>query len=221
MSEGARKAGTTSESLSCIHDGLVKFDIAVIIPARNEAAFIGKCVESIIALAGEERCQVLVVDNGSDDETAAVADAAGAQVVAVATGTVAHLRNVGAAHACAPVLAFVDADCTVEQGWMHSALCAFDNTRTVAIGCYPRLPDAGTTWVQRTWITMVRRPAGPASATAWLPSANMVVRASTFCEVGGFDENMVTSEDADLSFRPGQHGQVMYDDDVAAIHYRE
>jgi hypothetical protein len=65
-------------------------DLAVIIPARNEADRITATVRAASKLAGADI--ILVVDDGSDDDTAALAASAGAQVVR-------HARNRGKAAA--------------------------------------------------------------------------------------------------------------------------
>ena len=83
--------------------------IAVIIPARNEAAAIGRVVAE---LPREPLAQVLVVDNGSTDETASVARAAGAQVIAepIAGYGRACLAGVAAVEATVETVVFVDGD---------------------------------------------------------------------------------------------------------------
>ncbi len=65
-------------------------DLAIIIPARNEAVLIGATTRSALTLAGADI--VVVVDDGSTDETASVAAAAGAHVIR-------HARNRGKAAA--------------------------------------------------------------------------------------------------------------------------
>ncbi|HVM39216.1 MAG TPA: glycosyltransferase, partial [Acidimicrobiia bacterium] len=56
--------------------------VSVCLPARNEAATIGAIVETVVSLAGSGGLvdEVVVVDDGSTDDTAVVAEAAGARV---------------------------------------------------------------------------------------------------------------------------------------------
>ena len=58
--------------------------VSFLIPAYNEAATIGEVLERIAALGLD--AQVIVVDDGSTDETAAIAEAAGATVIRQANG---------------------------------------------------------------------------------------------------------------------------------------
>src|SRR5262245_6317738 len=96
-------------------------DLAVVIPARNEAERIGATVKAALSLAGADL--VVVVDDGSADDTAAIAAGAGARVfrharnrgkaAAIETGAevVRLLESEPAAAASAPRhLLFLDAD---------------------------------------------------------------------------------------------------------------
>lgn len=88
---------------------MTAMDIDVLIPAYNESGYIGRTIAALRKLPQVKR--VLVVDDGSTDETAAEAAAAGAEVFRL-------LRNrgkgaavlFGARFARAPFLALVDAD---------------------------------------------------------------------------------------------------------------
>lgn len=98
--------------------------VSVIIPARNEAATIGELVRSV---TGQLRIgdDIVVVDDGSTDDTAARARVAGARVVridAVPAGWAgkAHACWRGASVATGEVLVFLDADVTISAGVIDS-----------------------------------------------------------------------------------------------------
>ena len=71
-------------------------EISIIIPAYNAAAFVGAAVASALA-QGNRLSEVVVVDDGSMDETAAVATAAGARVLRQENGGIGAARNSGVA----------------------------------------------------------------------------------------------------------------------------
>ena len=93
----------------------VPMQLSIVLPAKNEAAAIGATVEKIHAqllqmqIVGE--IEVLVVNDGSTDDTAAVAQAAGARVVhhPYSKGNGAAIKT-GARSALGEVLVFMDAD---------------------------------------------------------------------------------------------------------------
>ncbi len=106
--------------------------LSIVIPARNEEALIGEALEAILAsvarTSGVSRTnlwlpdtgfEVIVVDDDSDDATAAIvgtfADDAGVRLVPCVGRTCAAARNVGAAASSGRLLCFVDADTIVPR----------------------------------------------------------------------------------------------------------
>lgn len=83
--------------------------LSVVLPAKNEAGAVGATVERILALLAE--VEVIVVDDGSTDETRKVAEAAGARVVShpYSKGNGAAIKT-GARAATGEIVVFMDAD---------------------------------------------------------------------------------------------------------------
>lgn len=100
-------------------------EVSFVVPARNEAAGIGACVAALVRQGDGGRVEVIVVDNGSDDDTAAIALAHGARVVHEPRPGLAHARQAGLVAAHAPILIYVDADTLVPPGWATAALAEF------------------------------------------------------------------------------------------------
>lgn len=90
---------------------------SVIIPARNEQERVGACVANVREVAAEDGAdvEVIVVDGGSDDQTADRAAAAGSRVVEAAPGRGAQC-NAGAGVARGEVLLFLHADTLLPAG---------------------------------------------------------------------------------------------------------
>ena len=90
--------------------------LTIIIPAFNEEAYLPSTLDSIQTAAAQLRSDsdaevdTIVVDNNSEDDTAAVAQSKGATVVHEPVQGIARARNAGAHHADGDVLVFVDAD---------------------------------------------------------------------------------------------------------------
>jgi glycosyltransferase involved in cell wall biosynthesis len=116
--------------------------VAVVIPAKDEAARVAETVRAALALGDV----VVVVDDGSADDTAAVAAAAGARVVRHPRnrGKAAAMTSGAAAVPDADLLLFLDADLratAAEAATLVEAVAAGD--ADCAIALLPRAPGAG------------------------------------------------------------------------------
>lgn len=84
-------------------------DVTVVVPAYRAAATIAEAVKSLLSqTVGSPR--VIVVDDGSDDATAAVSESVGAEVIQRLNGGPGAARNTGVRAVESPFLAFCDAD---------------------------------------------------------------------------------------------------------------
>jgi len=83
--------------------------ISVVIPAYNAAPHLGATLASVAAQL-EAPAEVIVVDDGSTDATAAIAAAAGARVIRQRNAGVSAARNTGVRAASSEWIAFLDAD---------------------------------------------------------------------------------------------------------------
>lgn len=195
-------------------------EFSIIIPAKNEEKNIGTCLDSINAMVFEScRFEVLVIDNGSSDLTVEIAKTKGAKVYEKPDFTIAGLRNFGVAEAKGEVLAFLDADCTVAPDWLTEASRYLGNKEVVCFGCPPGIP-ADATWVQKAWFR-IRERKGLVDEVEWLESMNMFVPRQAFSSAGGFNEQLVTCEDYDLSLRLKRFGRIIADPRIVAVHHGE
>jgi Glycosyl transferase family 2 len=191
--------------------------IDIVIPVRDDARRLERCLAAIRASDTGGRCRIIVADNGSTDASPEVAARAGAEVLALPGLSVARLRNAAAGHATGDLLAFIDADHLIDVGWMAAVVERFDDRSIAAAGApYASPPDANP--VQRAYARLRRHQAG-VHDTDWLGSGNLVVRRRVFEEVGGFDVTLETCEDVDLCQRLKQAGhRLVSDDRLKSVH---
>ena len=100
--------------------------ISVVVCTLNGAKRIEKCLAAARRQSLGERLQLIVVDDGSTDNSAEVAAAYGAEVIRHAANRgLAAARNTGIAAARAPIVATLDDDCEPEPEWAERLLGGF------------------------------------------------------------------------------------------------
>lgn len=167
-------------------------DVTVVIPARNEAERIAPAIEAALAGAGVR--EVVVVDDRSTDDTAAVAHAAGARVVDVGERPIGWAGKtwalqVGAAAAGTDWLLFVDADVRIASGLPAAMAARATDDRLDLLSVAARLApgEPMARWLHASMLaTLVYRFGAPGTGGRVLSNGQCVlVRRHAFDEWGG------------------------------------
>ena len=193
--------------------------VSFVIPVRNDARRLERCLASIRHNTyPTELVETVVIDNGSTDDSVAVARAGGAVTLVDPAARVAELRNAGAKIARGQILAFVDADHEIGRMWIDTAVDALGGDGVQAAGAPCHAPADGT-WVQRMDHGMRLHQPGRRDVD-WLGSGNLAVPAKTFHELGGFDVRLETCEDVDFCRRlRDSGGRIVADDRMENTHF--
>jgi len=197
--------------------------VSFVIPVLNGERDIPRCLGSIERLHFTlEAYEVIVMDNGSTDRTRHIVYELGFNCFVVPNVYVSALRNQGVAKAQGDFIAFIDADVELTPDWLQHGLAVFKDQEVVASGCFPGVPKEAT-WVQKAWDVHQRGRKHTCTPypVAWLPSMNLIVRRDAFLAVSGFNEQLETVEDVDLCYRIGQHGTILWNPAMEAIHWGE
>jgi len=185
--------------------------VSVVVPARDEQATVDRCVRALLALDyPRELVELVVVDDGSRDRTAEILAAYGDALTVVRQGRRgrAAARNAGVRASRNEIVAFTDADCTVEPRWLAGLVAPLaDATVGIAGGRMRAQTDAGPANRYRERVHDTR-----AAILYWRPpyviSSNWASPRDVLEEAGLFDETLVRGSDVDLSWR------------IAALGYR-
>ena len=196
-------------------------DVTVVVPVRNGADGISACLGGLAAQVDAPAFEVVVVDNDSDDDTAAVArrHPLGARVVCEQQRGSYAARNAGIAAASGSVIAFTDADCIPEPGWLAAARNAVERGADLAAGriVMPHSSHPGT--VERYDSAVYLRQEDLVTQHGWAVTANLVVRRSVFDDVGPFDPTLPSGGDREFCQRAVAAGhQLVYVPDAVVGH---
>jgi cellulose synthase/poly-beta-1,6-N-acetylglucosamine synthase-like glycosyltransferase len=178
--------------------------VSIIVPAYNAEHTIAACVRSLLGLDyARERCEVLVVDNGSMDETATLAASYPVRVLSEPTRGSYAARNRGAQHARGEILAFTDTDCVADRSWLTNLIAGFNDSEVACVAGEVLSPPSATTIEEyaRRRNLMSQLNTMRHSYLPYPITANCAYRAEVFRRLRGFRADMHSGGDADLAWR--------------------
>jgi glycosyltransferase involved in cell wall biosynthesis len=190
--------------------------VTVVIPAYDSAALIEQAIRSV-RLQTRPPAEILVVDDGSTDDTAAVAERAGATVIRQANAGPGAARNAGVRAASSPLVAFLDADDWYTADKLEKSVRSLDELSAVAVCTDAWIVVDGHVvackndrYVVPAVLTLERLLQGNP-----IVCSTMVVRRDAVLAAGGFDEDraLVATEDWDLWLRLAQREPIAYLDE--------
>jgi glycosyltransferase involved in cell wall biosynthesis len=191
--------------------------LSFVIPVRNDALNLDRCLASIRRTATTDDVEIVVVDNGSEDDSRMVAVRHGARALSLPGLRVSELRNRGVAASRGSVIAFVDADHEIVPGWVSAALARLEEPLVGAVGA-PYSPPPDGTWVQRAYDRL--REHGGVRDVEWLGSGNLAIRRDVFEACGGFDATLEACEDVDFCARLRRAGfRIVADPALESVHF--
>ena len=199
------------------------YRLSIITVALNEELNIPRLKRSIDSLAnpGAVDIETVLIDNGSNDSTAAIAQRCGFDLILDAKdATLPECRNLGLRRATGNWIAFVDADCELASDWLAKSQSFLKTEEPILIG-WPARPPSPRTWMQHAWqihwnqksleYEQVRGQSVVCrSAYRLICSANMAFTRAVADQLGGFNPELHTGEDTDFALRANAQGARVY-----------
>jgi glycosyltransferase involved in cell wall biosynthesis len=198
-------------------------EISVVVPARNAASTIEECLLGLRQQSlPRDRYEVIVVDDGSTDETASIVEKHDVTMVRQAQQGAASARNEGVAVAQGELLLFTDADCEPTPKWIEEMVRPFEDAAVVGVKGVYRTRQKGLVarfvqceyeeryelMARREWIDFIDTYSGG-------------YRRGVFLAHGGFDRRFPNAsvEDQELSFRLAEGGHRMVFNPQAVVYH--
>ncbi len=202
--------------------------VSVVVAARNSADTLPACLRSLQA-QDYAPLEVIVVDDGSEDETAAVAEAGGARVVRTPPVGASAARNLGIELARGQIVAFTDGDCVADPGWVRALAEGLETSGAIGVGgrqvnVFPAAQQALRDGFEAFFraasiVSDYTRGDDRPRQVQHNASCNSAYRIGPVREVGGFTPGLWPGEDVDLDLRLAARGGTFYYVPWAIVHH--
>lgn len=190
--------------------------ITVVIPTFNGASYLSEAIASALSQSADRPIQVIVVDDGSTDNTHELMSRYGSRITAIhkENGGVSSARNLGISRAKYPLVALLDADDRMNPGRLAAQAAALELSESAVLCCSSvEFIDSKGKLLEAQPMPLSSDPPLRESITRRLFQRNFVstssvmIRRDAVMEAGGFDETLHYSEDFDLWLRLSLAGQ--------------
>jgi GT2 family glycosyltransferase len=198
--------------------------ITIYVPCFNAEAWLARVLSGVMEQTLRP-AEVIVVDDGSRDQSVEIAGRFGVKLIRQERNRgLAAARNAAMRAAQSELVAAVDADVVPERDWLERLARHFENTKVALAG--GKLVEAVDRRLADRWRAVhLRQHWGDAAVEnpPWVFGANALARRSAVLEAGGYDERLRTNgEDSNLSMRLRERGwTTFYEPAALCRHLRE
>jgi GT2 family glycosyltransferase len=196
--------------------------ISVVVCTHNGAATLRECLAGARALR-YPRFELIVVDDGSTDSSAAIGRELGARVISTPNRGLSAARNTGMDAAAGAIIAYLDDDAFPDPDWLTYLALGFATTGHAAMGG-PNVPPPDTAGAAAC---VANSPGGPVhvliadTEAEHLPGCNLAFRRDELMRIGGFDEQFrVAGDDVDVCWRLADAGGTLGFHPAALVWHR-
>lgn len=194
--------------------------VSIVIPALNEEKFLSDCLQSLRNQDYSGEYEIIVVDNGSSDNTAKIARDFGAKVICYTDKRGApYARQVGAETAYGDIIAQADADTIYPRDWLKRIARLASEPRAVAIAGRFIYKDSFI-WaeieillrhcINRLAVALIGRP-------LVISGAAFAFCRKDFLSVNGYRGLSFSADQYSICSRLSKRGKILYDKDLLCL----
>jgi glycosyltransferase involved in cell wall biosynthesis len=203
--------------------------VSVVIPTYNRAGYLAEAIDSVVAQS-HDSCEILVADDGSEDETPDVLARYGGDIVFVKlehSGLLGAVRNAGLRRARGELVAFLDSDDIWLPEKLERQISVLDRNPSVGLVCSNAVViDQNGNQIRDFYLRPEQGSSGKVLEQLldvnFVIVSSAVVRRELIDQAGGFREDVRLRgiEDYDLWLRVSAVSEVVYLPE-ALLQYRE
>uniref|UniRef100_UPI004057830A glycosyltransferase n=1 Tax=Candidatus Electronema sp. TaxID=2698783 RepID=UPI004057830A len=188
-------------------------ELSVIIPAWNAAKNLPLCLEALERqTVARDRFEVIVVDDGSSDQTAEIASRCAVRCHSQENQGPAAARNQGAALAQGSLIFFTDADCVPDLTWLEEMAAPFARPDVAAVkGAYRTEQTSLVARFAQLEFEERFRMLARRDSIDMVDTYSAGFKKDVFQKLGGFDTHFpeANNEDTEFSYRMAEAGHRM------------
>ena len=195
--------------------------ITVVIPAYNEEKYLARCLKSLKEQDYSGQSEIIVVDNGSNDNTVQIAYNFGVRVISCPRRGVVHAREAGFRASSGEIIVQADADTIYPLNWLSRMARYFSSHSEVIAVAGNVLYPASPLWAKP--LHLLRRITNSFSSYLWgkpaiCSGAAFAFRREALLKAGGYNTNLPsTGDEYDLVVRLSKIGKIIYDRRLSAL----
>ena len=196
--------------------------ISIIVPAYNAAQTLPACLEALQRQT-QPPDEIIVVDDGSKDQTSQVARACGVELFEQTHQGPAAARNLGLYNARGDIVLFTDADCEPVSTWVAEMLYPFSDPQVVGVkGSYRTYQQERVARLVQYEFEERYDRLSRLAIIDFIDTYSAAFRSAVLREKGGFDPAFprADSEDAELSYRLARSGCRLMFNRQAVVYHR-
>ncbi len=180
--------------------------VSVIIPVYNGERTLAICLESLLNQNyPRDSYEIIVVENGSTDRTAAIAQSYQVRLLHSAERGPSAARNLGIASSHAEIIAFTDADCIAHVDWLRELVQPYSDARVGGVAGEILAYKHDELNIIENFLDefppLQNFMKGEVEFRPYLFTANASYRRDILQKLNGFNTSLFTAEDVDLSWR--------------------
>ncbi len=191
--------------------------VTVIVPVKDREDELGGCLESLFSQEyPQDRLEVIVVDDGSQDASAGVARSFPCRLFSLEKSRgQSFCRNLGAREGRGEILAFLDSDCIAGRNWLQEIVPFFQWEQVGAVGgrVDGYFDESSLDHYEKAFSSLSMGKymfyGGNDESLVYAPTCNLLVRKTAYVETGGIREDMRVGEDVDFCWRMRSRGHAL------------
>ncbi len=170
--------------------------LSIIIPTHNSELTIENCINSLTSQSyPREKFEIIVVDDGSTDNTTRIAKNAGADRIIITEPCFqGKARNIGVENANAHLLGFIDSDCEAKDDWVKTIVKELETLHAISGPIENGNPYSKIAWAEYFVEFCAFNEFRKRMIIRTMPGCNIACSKEVFTKAGGFSEEPLSED---------------------------